>query len=95
MIQAVDGIVFVGVPERAAVGVKRHCAVVAPARADPTAAVSLLRAGALKQQLLGLCNAIDRVSRQSSGVLQRRVSSIVLSAPSPNFLIICQIGKRP
>ena len=73
MVQAVDRVVFVRVPERAAVGVERHGAVVAPADAGRATAVAGLRAGALNEQLLGLAERVDGIGRQPAGVLDRRV----------------------
>ena len=49
--------VLVGVPERAAIGVEHHRAVIAPASG------ARLRGGSGEQGLLGLAERIDRVGR--------------------------------
>src|SRR5205085_3306646 len=69
VVEAVDGVVHVRVPERAAVGVERHRAVIAPTDARRPAAVSYLRARPLDEHLLGLAEGIDGVGGEPARVL--------------------------
>ena len=72
VIESVRCIVFICVPERAAVGIQRHRAVVAPACAG-AAARSGLRTGTLDQHLFGLAERVDRIAGKAAGVLDGRL----------------------
>src|SRR3954447_235279 len=65
-------VVLVRVPERAAVGVEGHAAVVAPPLARAAAAAAL-RARALEHGPLGEGDAIRGVASEAAGILEARI----------------------
>ena len=67
IVDSIDCVIHVRVPERATVRVERHRAVI-----TPTIDAAGLRAGTLDEKLLGLRQCVDRIGRQPSGVLHRR-----------------------
>src|SRR6185369_6856742 len=73
MIQTIDRVVHVGVPESTTIRIERHRTVITPTSTSTATAVSGLGSGPLNQNLLSLAEGIDGIGRQSARVLNRRL----------------------
>ena len=96
MVEAIDGVILVGVPKGAAVRIERHRAVVAPSCAC-AAAAARLRAGALDENLLGLAEGVGGVAGQTARIHDRRFGCAAGSAVAKGEITVpvdCQAGHE-